>query len=152
MNLKSILVAVTIGALPVGAQAQIFAQVLAQAPAQPKQAPAQPKQAPAQQPPAATKPTKAAAQKVVQIVTKDKAKTKLYCDIAALSDQIDDAAQKKDEKKLDELSQKADEMGTKIGPEYIALMDGLQDMDPESKEGKEIGAVLEGLDKLCAKP
>lgn len=141
MNLKSILVAVTIGVLPVGAQAQ--------APAQPKQAPAQPKQAPAQQPPAAPKPTKAAAQKVVQIVTKDKAKTKLYCDIAALSDQIDAAAQKKDEKKLDELSQKADEMGTKIGPEYIALMDGLQDLDPESKEGKEIGTVLEGLDKLC---
>lgn len=127
MNLKSILVAVTLGVLPVGAQAQ----------------------APAQQPPAAPKPTKAAAQKVVQIVTKDKAKTKLYCDIAALSDQIDAAAQKKDEKKLDELAQKADEMGTKIGPEYIALMDGLQDMDPESKEGKEIGAVLEGLDKLC---
>ena len=42
-------------------------------------------------------------------------------------------------------------MGVKIGPEYIALMDGLQDLDPESKEGKEIGGVLEGLDKLCAK-
>jgi hypothetical protein len=150
MKLKSLLVAVAIGALPVGAQT--LAQTIAQAPAQPKQAPAQSKQAPAQQPPAAPKPTKAAAQKVVQIVTKDKAKTKLYCDIAALSDQIDAAAQKKDEKKLDELSQKADEMGTKIGPEYIALMDGLQDMDPESKDGKEIGAVLEGLDKLCAKP
>jgi hypothetical protein len=140
MNLKSILAAVAIAALPICAQAQT--------PAQPKQAPAPPQQ----QPPAAPKPTKAAAQKVVQIISKDKAKTKLYCDIAALSDQIDDAAQKKDEKKLEELSQKADEMGEKIGPEYISLMDGLQELDPESKEGKDIGGVLEGLDKLCAKP
>jgi hypothetical protein len=132
MNLKSILAALAIAALPVCAQAQ---------PAQPKQQ--------QQQPPAAPKPTKASAQKVIQIVSGDKAKTKLYCDIAALSDQIDAAAQKKDEKKLDELSQKADQMGEKIGPEYVALMDGLQDMDPESKDGKEIGGMLEALDKLC---
>jgi hypothetical protein len=136
MSLKSILAALAIAALPVCAQAQ---------PAQPKQQP------PQQQPPAAPKPTKASAQKVIQIVSADKAKTKLYCDIAALSDQIDAASQKKDEKKLDELSQKADAMGEKIGPEYIALMDGLQDMDPESKEGKEIGDMLEALDKLCDK-
>jgi hypothetical protein len=30
-------------------------------------------------------------------------------------------------------------------------MDGLQDVDPNSKEGKDIGAVLDGLDKLCTK-
>jgi hypothetical protein len=135
MKLKSIIAALAIAVLPVCA--------LAQQPAQ--------KQAPAQQPPAVPKPTKASAQKVVQIVSGDKAKTKLYCDIAALGDQIDAAAQKKDEKKLDELSRKADAMGEKIGLEYIALMDGLQDLDPESKEGKEIGDVLEALDKLCAK-
>jgi hypothetical protein len=135
MKLKSIIAAFAIAALPVCAQAQQPAQ----------------KQAPAQQPSAVPKPTKASAQKVVQIVSGDKAKTKLYCDIAALGDQIDAAAQKKDEKKLDELSRKADAMGEKIGLEYIALMDGLQDLDPESKEGKEIGDVLEALDKLCAK-
>jgi hypothetical protein len=134
MKLKSIIAAFAIAALPVCAQAQQPAQ----------------KQAPAQQP-APPKPTKASAQKVIQIVSSDKAKTKLFCDIAALGDQIDAAAQKKDEKKLDELSQKADAMAQKIGPEYIALMDGLQDMDPESKEGKEIGDMLEALDKLCAK-
>jgi hypothetical protein len=104
----------------------------------------------AQQPPAAApKPTKAAAQKVIQIVSGDKAKTKLYCDIAALGDQIDAAAEKKDEKKLDELSQKADDIGAKIGPEYVALMDGLQDMDPKSKDAEDIGNMLEALDKLC---
>ena len=103
------------------------------------------------QPKAAPKPTKADAQKVIKIISADKAKTKLYCDIAALGEQIDAAAQKKDERKMDELSQKADEMGTKIGPEYVALMDGLQEMEGNPKEAEEIGNMLEVLDKLCAK-
>jgi hypothetical protein len=30
-------------------------------------------------------------------------------------------------------------------------MDELADVDPNSKDGKDIGAMLEGLDKLCAK-
>jgi hypothetical protein len=126
MKLTSILAVLAIAALPAYALAQ-------------------------SQPKAAPKPTKADAQKVIKIISADKAKTKLYCDIAALGDQIDAAAQKKDEKKMDELSQKADDMGAKIGPEYVALMDGLQEMEPNSKDGEEIGAVLEELDKLCAK-
>lgn len=106
----------------------------------------------AQQPaaaPKAPKPTVAAAQKVVQIISADKAKAKSYCDIAAFGEQLDAAAQKKDEKKMDELSQKVDDLAQKVGPEYVVLMNGLDDVDPDSKEGKEIGAVLEGLDKLC---
>ncbi|HEY0300525.1 MAG TPA: hypothetical protein VGC36_04290, partial [Rhizomicrobium sp.] len=59
------------------------------------------------------------------------------------------AAQKKDEKKLDELSQQADAMTATIGPEYVALMDGLDSIDPSSKDGQEIGDTLEALDKLC---
>jgi hypothetical protein len=113
---------------------------------------AMPLQALAQQPagaPKAPKPTKATAEKVVQIVGADKAKTKSYCDIVALGDQFDAAAQKKDDKKLDELSQQADALAQKVGPEYVALMSGLDDVDPDSKDGKEIGTVLEGLDKLC---
>ncbi|MFZ0847485.1 MAG: hypothetical protein WAM62_16995 [Pseudolabrys sp.] len=97
------------------------------------------------------KVTKADAQKVVTMIGGDKAKLKIYCDIAALGDQIDAAAQKKDEKKLDELSQKADDLGTKLGPEYVALMDGLQEMDPDSKEQADIGGMLEALDKQCGK-
>ena len=97
------------------------------------------------------KVTKADAQKVVTMIGGDKAKLKIYCDISALGDQIDAAAQKKDEKKLDELSQKADDLGTKLGPEYVALMDGLQEMDPDSKEQADIGGMLEALDKQCGK-
>lgn len=105
----------------------------------------------AQNPPNAPKPTKAAAQHVVQTISADKAKTQKYCEIAALGEQIDQAAQKKDEKKVDELSQKADDMSAQLGPEFVALMNGLQDLDPNSKDGKEIESVLDGLDSLCAK-
>lgn len=136
MSLKYFVAVLAIAALPVGAQAQ---QKAPPAPSQPA-------------PAAAPKPTKAAAQKVIQIINADKAKTKLYCDIAALSEQIDAASQKKDDKKVDELAQQAEDMGGKIGPEFVALMDGLQDMNPDSKEAEEIGNMLEALDKLCAPP
>ncbi|MEI9805374.1 MAG: hypothetical protein WDN48_14305 [Pseudolabrys sp.] len=132
MTLKFIISVAAIVALPFCAQAQ-----------QPQGAPPAPKAAPT--------PTKADAQKVIKIVSSDKAKTKIYCDISALGDQIDEAVQKKDEKKIDELSQKADEMGAKIGPEYVALMDGMQELDPDSKEGKDLSAMLEQLENLCGK-
>ena len=41
-----------------------------------------------------------------------------------------------------------DELGKKLGPEYVALMVGLEEIDPESQDGQEIGSTL---DKLCAK-
>jgi hypothetical protein len=44
-----------------------------------------------------------------------------------------------------------DELATKLGPEYIALMNGLQDMDPDSEDAKEISSTLEALEKLCSK-
>ena len=77
------------------------------------------------------------------MISADKAKTQTYCDMTKLGEQIDQADQKKDTKKVDELSKKMDDMTQKLGPEYVALMDGLQDMDPNSKDGKDIGAALE---------
>jgi len=133
MTLKSIVAILAIAALPVCAQAQ------------------QQKAAPKDAPKAAPKPTKADAQKVIKIVSSDKAKTQIYCDIAKLGEAIEQADQKKDTKKVEELAQKADEMGAKLGPEYVALIDGLQEMDQNSKDGQEIGTMLEALDKLCAK-
>ena len=61
------------------------------------------------QKPAAKKVTKADAQKVVKIISADKAKTQTYCDMAKLGDQIEQADQKKDTKKVDELSKKMDD-------------------------------------------
>ena len=102
----------------------------------------------AQQP---AKPTKADVQKVVQIVTNDKAKTQTYCELAKLDDQIAEADSKKDQKKVDELSKQAEALGDKLGPEYASLMSGLQQIEPTSAEGKDFSTILEGLDKLCKK-
>jgi len=124
MNLKLIVAILAVATVPVCAQAQA---------------------------PSAAKATKASAQKVIKIISGDKAKTQIYCDIGKFSIQIDDAEQKKDIKKIDELNQKMEELATKLGPDYAALMDGLQDIDPNSKDAQEIGSMLEALDKSCAK-
>ena len=44
-----------------------------------------------------------------------------------------------------------DAMAEQLGPEYIALMDGLQDLDEKSKEGEAIAETLAELDDKCAK-
>ena len=102
----------------------------------------------AQQPSAAK--VKADAQRVVKIIIGDKAKSQIYCDIVKLGEQIEET-DPKDTKQTDELYQQVEKLATKLGPEYIALMDGLQDMDPDSEDGKEIASTLDVLNKLCAK-
>ena len=85
------------------------------------------------------------------MISADKTKTQTFCDMAKLGDEIEQADQKKDSKKVDELAQKLDAMSKQLGPEYVALIDGLQGIDPNSKDADDIGAMLDGLDKLCAK-
>ncbi len=97
------------------------------------------------------KPSKADVQKVVQIVTGDKAKSQAYCDLSKLNDEMMAADQKQDEKALDALGNQADALIDQIGPEYSTMMDGLDQVDPDSPEGKEYEAILSGLDKLCTK-
>ncbi len=137
MGFKLIIAVSVVAAMPVCVQAQ--------APSAPKP----------------TRPTKAApvapvtpadtAQRVVKIISGDKVKTQTYCDIGKLSSQIEDAEQKKDLNKIDELNKKMDELATKLGTEYVALMTRIEDMDPNSKEALEVGSALATLDKLCAK-
>jgi 5'-3' exonuclease len=124
MNLRLIVAILVIAAVPVFARAQS---------------------------PSAAKVTRADVQKVVKIISGDKAKAQTYCDMANLGDQIEEANDKKDSKTADELSQKMKELENNLGPEYVALMDGLQDIDPESDDGADIVAALAALDKLCAK-
>jgi len=140
VKLKLIVAALVVAVVPMCAQAQ--------APNPPK--PSKPaKAAPAA--PAAPVSKVAAAQRVVKTISGDKTKTETYCDIGKLGDQIEKAEQKNDMKKIDELNKKMDELATKLGPEYVALMGQLEDIDPSSKEGQDISLALGGLDKLCAK-
>ena len=87
--------------------------------------------------------------KVVGIIGADKAKIQTYCQFANLSDQFDQANQDKDRKKTVALSQKIDGLKKKLGPEFVALVDGLKDFDPDSPDGQEITSIIESLDESC---
>jgi hypothetical protein len=98
------------------------------------------------------KATKGDAQKVATIIRSDKAKTQTYCEINKASDQMNLAYGKNDKKTLDELSQKIERLEKILGPEYVALMDGLQKLGAEnSKRVAEILLQFSALDRLCAR-
>jgi hypothetical protein len=122
MNLKLIIAMLAIAVLPVCAQAQ--------------------------QPSGAKLKTEA--QNVIKMISGDKAKVQTYCQIDELSDQATQAAQKKDDKKVDELSRKIEELEGTLGPEYVALVRELEEVDPNSQDGQEISSALDALDRLCA--
>jgi hypothetical protein len=92
---------------------------------------------------------KADAQRVVSIIKGDKAKTQVYCEINDLGEQIGEADQKNDDYKAEALSQQVTELEKKLGPEYFALVNDLNNVDTNSPEGREIDSVLAPLDDSC---
>ena len=89
------------------------------------------------------------AQKVVGIIAGDKTKTQTYCQVLDLSDELDQVDQKKEGKKAEDLSQKINELQKNLGPEYLALLEALKDVDPNSKDGQEIVSTFVKLDNSC---
>jgi hypothetical protein len=96
-------------------------------------------------------PNLTAAQRVVEIISRDPAKVETYCAIGKLGVQIEDANEAKDKKTADVLTQKMRGLENQLGPEYLSLMYGLQEIDPESEDGVEIEAMLRPLDRSCAR-
>ena len=97
----------------------------------------------------APKPTMAEVQKVVQTISADKAKMQTYCDVSKLNQQMAKLDEKKDAKTLQNLSQKADALMQKLGPDYVKLVDWLEQADEKSNEAQQIGAAIGSLDKQC---
>jgi hypothetical protein len=91
------------------------------------------------------------AQKVVTIISGDKAKTQAYCDIKKLSEQIDEASAKKDDKTVAQLSLQIETLEKTLGPEYVALLDGLEDILGNDLLGAEFMAAIASLDMLCTR-
>ena len=92
---------------------------------------------------------KADAQKVVSIIEGNKDKTQAYCRIDELAGQIGEADQEKDNKKEEALSRQLFELEVKLGPEYISLMSGLKNLDPNSQQANEIESIFAPLDNSC---
>ncbi len=97
----------------------------------------------------APKPTTAIAQKLVETIKSDTAKLKVYCDMGRLQEQIEQAEQDKDNRALEVLRAKADSLLRQMGPEYVKMVAGLDDVDPDFEEGKRFATVFEPLDKQC---
>ena len=92
---------------------------------------------------------KADAENVAKIISGDKLKLQSYCKFADLSDQVDAAVERQDTKKAQELSQEAEEFQGKLGPEFAALVNGIQEMNLNSEDVREIASILGKLDDLC---
>jgi hypothetical protein len=97
----------------------------------------------AQQPDAAK--LKADAQKVVSSIRSDKAKIQAYCQLDSLGEQLDQPTQRKDAKKVEALSQRADELEIQLGPEYRPLFDALNDAEPDPKGVRDILSMFDDL-------
>jgi hypothetical protein len=89
------------------------------------------------------------AQTVFGIIAGDKTKTQTYCQVLDLSDELDQLDQQEDRKKAEDLSQKINELQTKLGTEYLALLEATKYLDPNSKGGQEIVSIFDKLDSYC---
>jgi hypothetical protein len=91
------------------------------------------------------------AQKVVAIITGDKAKTQTYCDIQTLGEQMERAYEKRNLRLVDELLQRIETMEKTLGPEYAAFVDALEQLAEDDKLGAEIMSEFAALGRLCTR-
>jgi hypothetical protein len=97
-----------------------------------------------QQPNAAN--LKADARNLVGLIGGDKAKTQAYCQILDLIAQLN---REKDSKKAKALSQKIDQLQKQLGPEFLTVTNGLQRIDLNSSDGREIVSIINTLNQSC---
>ena len=95
------------------------------------------------------KPTIDDAQKLVDAISGDKDKLETYCEINRTHEQLDRAEEKGDAKEFDVGVAKLDSLEPQMGPDYLRMMDGLGDVDPNSAEGQKFTAVFAPLHKQC---
>ena len=89
---------------------------------------------------------KADARNLVGVIGSDKAKTRSYCQILDLIAQLD---REKDSKKAKALSQKIDQLQKQLGPGFLAVTNGLQHLDLNSPDGREVVLIIQSLNQSC---
>jgi hypothetical protein len=89
---------------------------------------------------------KAEARSFVKIISGDKRKSRTYCKIVELNDQIDEKEDPIDARKL---KKKRDKLEEKIFRKYSALVAGLMNIDKDSRDYRAIASILEPLDRFC---
>ena len=92
---------------------------------------------------------KADARNLVGIIGSDKTKTRTYCQINELTEQLDQAVENNDTKKAKALAEKIAKLTKKMGPEFAALLDIERQVDLKSQDGQEIAAIVASLGESC---
>ena len=85
------------------------------------------------------------------IISSDKIKTQAYCEIMKLGEQVGQAYEKNDRKMVDELSQKIDTLEKILGPEYVVLINGVQEIRENDQLRAEFLSVFGTLARLCTR-
>jgi hypothetical protein len=89
------------------------------------------------------------AQKVVQAISNDNAKLQAYCELGKLEDQMAKAEEREDTKTVETLFAKVDTLAHQIGPEYLSIVNELEEVDPKSTEGQKLAAIFNTLHDKC---
>src|SRR6516225_11288713 len=92
---------------------------------------------------------KADARNLVGIIGSDKTKTQTYCQIDDLTEQLDQAVEKRDTKTAKALVERIAELNKKMGPDFAALVDIEKHVDLNSRDGQEIASIVASLGESC---
>ena len=95
---------------------------------------------------------KAYAQNTVKIISGDKQRIEAFCELNDLTNQLDQSVEEKDTRKAEELSQEGEELLRKLGPEFVALADGVNSVNLSSQDVREIGSIIGNLNEYCNAP
>jgi hypothetical protein len=80
------------------------------------------------------------------VIGGDKAKNQAYCQILDLIAQLN---REDDRRKAKALSQKIDQLQKQLGPEFLAVTNGLNHLDLNSPDGREITSIISTLNQSC---
>jgi hypothetical protein len=91
---------------------------------------------------------KADARNTVGIIGGDRAKTRRYCQIVDLAEELNQAIEKKNKKKAKTLAAEVVQLQKQL-PEYVALSNILEHVDLKSPDGREIALMIQSLTQTC---
>jgi hypothetical protein len=83
--------------------------------------------------------------KVIGNVISDKTKTEDSSKPSDLSEQLGRFYREKHSKKGKKKRMDLSQLRKKLGPDHVALIHALRDVDPESPDGKELASIIAGL-------
>ena len=91
---------------------------------------------------------KADARNTVGIIGGDRAKTRRYCQIVDLAEELNQAIEKKNKKKAKALAAEVVQLQKQL-PEYVVLSNILEHVDLKSSDGREVALIIQSLIQSC---